>query len=102
MRTRVSDQFGIEFPIFAFSHCRDVVAAVSRAGGLGVFGALYYTPEELEVELCWLDEHTGGKPYGVDVVMPASYAGADAGPGTDEPVRTPPRTRPTWSGIWTR
>ncbi|HKB30337.1 MAG TPA: nitronate monooxygenase family protein [Streptosporangiaceae bacterium] len=76
MRTRVSEQFGIEFPIFAFSHCRDVVAAVSRAGGMGVLGALYFTPDELEVELAWLDEHVEGRPYGVDVVMPASYAGA--------------------------
>jgi NAD(P)H-dependent flavin oxidoreductase YrpB (nitropropane dioxygenase family) len=69
--------FGIELPIFAFSHCRDVVAEVSRAGGMGVLGALYFSPEELEVELNWIDEHVDGKPYGVDVVMPASYAGAD-------------------------
>ncbi|ETK33611.1 MULTISPECIES: NAD(P)H-dependent flavin oxidoreductase [Microbispora] len=77
MRTRVTDLFGIEFPIFAFSHCRDVVAAVSRAGGMGVLGALYFTPEELEIELKWIDDHVDGRPYGVDVVMPASYAGAD-------------------------
>lgn len=77
MRTRLCDTFGIEFPIFAFSHCRDVVAAVSRAGGFGVLGALAFTPDELERELRWLDEHVEGKPYGVDVVMPASYAGDD-------------------------
>src|SRR6058998_766663 len=77
MRTRICDTFGIEFPIFAFSHCRDVVAAVSRAGGLGVLGALAFTPEQLEIELDWIDEHVDGKPYGVDVVMPASYVGAD-------------------------
>ncbi|MDR8414196.1 nitronate monooxygenase family protein [Nonomuraea sp. 3-1Str] len=77
MRTRVTDMFGIELPIFAFSHCRDVVAAVSRAGGMGVLGALYFTPEELEMELKWIDDHVDGKPYGVDVVMPASYEGAD-------------------------
>jgi NAD(P)H-dependent flavin oxidoreductase YrpB (nitropropane dioxygenase family) len=76
MRTRICDTFGIEFPIFAFSHCRDVVAAVSRAGGLGVLGALAFSNEQLEVELDWIDQHVGGKPYGVDVVMPASYAGA--------------------------
>src|SRR5439155_23803753 len=76
MKTRICDTFGIEFPIFAFSHCRDVVAAVSRAGGLGVLGALAFSPEQLEVELKWIDEHVDGKPYGVDVVMPASYAGA--------------------------
>ncbi|WP_344242894.1 nitronate monooxygenase family protein [Actinocorallia libanotica] len=79
MRTRVTEMFGIEYPIFAFSHCRDVVVAVSRAGGMGVLGALYFTPEELEMELKWIDEHIGGKPYGVDVVMPAKYEGADLG-----------------------
>ncbi|HKC82897.1 MAG TPA: nitronate monooxygenase, partial [bacterium] len=57
MRTRVCDLLGIELPLFAFSHCRDVVAAVSRAGGLGVFGALAFSNEQLEVELRWLDEH---------------------------------------------
>src|SRR3990172_4619025 len=77
MRTRICDLFGIEFPIFAFSHCRDVVAAVSRAGGLGVLGALAFTPDQLEIELKWIDEHVDGKPYGVDVVMPASYVDAD-------------------------
>jgi NAD(P)H-dependent flavin oxidoreductase YrpB (nitropropane dioxygenase family) len=74
MRTRVSDLFGIEFPIFAFSHCRDVVAAVSRAGGLGVLGALAFSNDQLEVELDWIDAHVDGKPYGVDVVMPNSLA----------------------------
>ena len=74
MRTPLSTELGLEFPLFAFSHCRDVVAAVSRAGGLGVLGALYFTPEELETELRWIDEHVDGKPYGVDVVMPASVS----------------------------
>ena len=79
MRTALCDDFGIEFPIFAFSHCRDVVAAVSRAGGLGVLGALAFSTDHLEVELRWIDEHVDGRPYGVDVVMPASAAGADLG-----------------------
>jgi len=77
MRTPLCDEFGIEFPIFAFSHCRDVVAAVSRAGGFGVLGALAFTDDQLEVELSWIDEHVDGKPYGVDVVMPASIAGSE-------------------------
>ncbi len=76
MRTSICEQFGIDLPIFAFSHCRDVVAEVSKAGGMGVLGALAFSPEELEIELRWIDEHVGGKPYGVDVVMPARYAGA--------------------------
>jgi NAD(P)H-dependent flavin oxidoreductase YrpB (nitropropane dioxygenase family) len=79
MRTELCDRFGIDVPIFAFSHCRDVVAAVSQAGGFGVLGALAFSPEQLEIELRWIDEHVGGRPYGVDVVMPASYARADGG-----------------------
>ncbi len=82
MHTRVCDMLGIEFPIFAFSHCRDVVAAVSKAGGIGVLGALAFTPEQLEIELTWIDEHVGGKPYGVDVVIPAKYEGAGFDPAT--------------------
>ncbi len=74
MRTRLCDQFGIDVPIFAFSHCRDVVAAVSRAGGFGVLGAIGFSPEQLEIELEWIDEHIDGKPYGVDIVMPATSA----------------------------
>ncbi|MBM3661142.1 MAG: nitronate monooxygenase [Actinobacteria bacterium] len=70
MHTRICDMFGIEYPILAFTHCRDVVAAVSKAGGLGVLGAVGYSPEQLEMELTWIDEHVDGKPYGVDFVMP--------------------------------
>jgi NAD(P)H-dependent flavin oxidoreductase YrpB (nitropropane dioxygenase family) len=82
MRTSICDRLGIEFPIFAFSHCRDVVAAVSRAGGLGVLGAVAYSPEQLELELQWIDENVDGKPYGVDTVIPAQYVGK--GEGADE------------------
>ena len=75
MRTELCDQLGIEFPIFAFTHCRDVVAAVSKAGGFGVLGAVGFSPEQLEVELDWIDEHVGDKPYGVDIVIPGKYEG---------------------------
>ena len=60
----------VAFPLFAFSLCRDVVAAVSRAGGFGVFGAAGYSPDELEIELTWIDAHVDGKPYGVDLLIP--------------------------------
>jgi NAD(P)H-dependent flavin oxidoreductase YrpB (nitropropane dioxygenase family) len=79
MKNELCEQFGIEFPIFAFTHCRDVAAAVSRAGGLGVLGALAFTPDQLELELQWIDEHVDGKPYGVDIVMPMKTADRDAG-----------------------
>jgi NAD(P)H-dependent flavin oxidoreductase YrpB (nitropropane dioxygenase family) len=75
MRTALCDQLGIEFPIFAFTHCRDVVAAVSNAGGLGVLGAVGFSPEQLEVECRWIDEHVGDRPYGVDLVIPQKYEG---------------------------
>ncbi len=79
MRTPICQELGIEFPIFAFSHCRDVVAAVTRAGGFGVLGAVAFTPEQLELELKWIDEHVDGKPYGVDIVIPAKYIGKQKG-----------------------
>ncbi len=74
------ERFAIEYPIFAFTHCRDVAAAVSRAGGMGVLGAVGFSPEQLELELRWMDEHVDGKPYGVDVIMPAGF---EAAPGED-------------------
>jgi NAD(P)H-dependent flavin oxidoreductase YrpB (nitropropane dioxygenase family) len=77
MHTELCDKLGIEFPIFAFTHCRDVVAAVSQAGGLGVLGAVGFSPEQLEIELKWIDEHVGDEPYAVDIVIPGKYEGMD-------------------------
>ena len=74
MPFRMTEIVGCEFPLFAFSHCRDVVAAASRAGGFGVLGAVSYTPKELEHELAWIDDHVDGKPYGVDVLIPEVQA----------------------------
>jgi NAD(P)H-dependent flavin oxidoreductase YrpB (nitropropane dioxygenase family) len=75
VKTKICEQFGIEFPLFAFSHCRDVVAAVSNAGGFGVLGGEAFTPDQLEQELCWIDDHVNGKPYGVDIIVPAKFEG---------------------------
>ena len=72
MRTPLSELLGVDLPLCAFSHCRDVVAAVAGAGGFGVLGATRHTAEELEAELAWIDAHVGGRPYGVDVLIPAS------------------------------
>jgi NAD(P)H-dependent flavin oxidoreductase YrpB (nitropropane dioxygenase family) len=72
MRTELCDRFGIEYPIFVFTPSEKVAAAVTRAGGLGVLGCVRFNAaEDLEDVLCWMDENTDGKPYGVDVVMPA-------------------------------
>ena len=81
MRTPICDQLGIEFPIFAFSHCRDVVAAVTNAGGFGVLGALAFEKERLKIELDWIDDHVSGRPYGVDFAMPEKYVGKGGGEG---------------------
>ena len=77
MKTKLAEKLGIEYPIFAFTHCRDVVVAVSKAGGIGVLGAVGYSPEQLKEELDWIDEHIGDYPYGVDTVIPQKYEGMD-------------------------
>lgn len=74
MRTPICAMLGVDFPLLAFSHCRDVVAAVSRAGGFGVLGATGHTLESLETELAWIDDHVDGKPYGLDVLIPENLA----------------------------
>lgn len=75
MTESITQRLGIEFPLFAFSHCRDVVAAVSKAGGYGVLGAVAFDGDALERELTWIDEHVQGRPYGVDFAMPEKYVG---------------------------
>ncbi|MDG1234176.1 MAG: nitronate monooxygenase, partial [Pseudomonadales bacterium] len=75
MRTELCEQLNIEVPIFAFSHCRDVVAEVCKAGGFGVLGAGMYTPEELREALDWLDDAVGDGHYGVDIVLPMNMPG---------------------------
>ncbi|MGH9213902.1 MAG: NAD(P)H-dependent flavin oxidoreductase [Acidimicrobiales bacterium] len=92
MRTSICDRLGIDFPIFAFSHCRDVVAAVSNAGGLGVLGAVGFDPEQLEVELAWLDDAVGDRPYGVDIVIPSKYEGMGIEDMTPEQLEAELRT----------
>jgi len=75
VRPAICEQFGIDFPLFAFSHCRDVVAAVTNAGGFGVLGATAFPPQLLDQELSWIDDHVGGKSYGLDLIVPAKFVG---------------------------
>jgi NAD(P)H-dependent flavin oxidoreductase YrpB (nitropropane dioxygenase family) len=75
VKPAICEQFGIEFPLFAFSHCRDVVAAVTNAGGFGVLGATAFTPEQLDQELSWIDDHVRGRSYGLDLIVPAKFEG---------------------------
>ena len=73
MQTPICKRLGCELPIFAFSHCRDVVVEVTKAGGYGVLGAATFSPAQLEAELRWIDQHVGGRNYGVDVIIPTQY-----------------------------
>ncbi|MGB3845502.1 MAG: nitronate monooxygenase, partial [Sphingopyxis sp.] len=85
MLSPICAMLGIEFPLLAFSHCRDVVVAVSKAGGMGVFGAASLPPERLEEELAWIDDHIGGRPYGVDLIVPNSFVGKGEAPSAAIP-----------------
>jgi NAD(P)H-dependent flavin oxidoreductase YrpB (nitropropane dioxygenase family) len=78
MQTPLAKTLRIEFPIFAFTHCRDVAAAVTKAGGFGVLGALGSTPDHLDMELSWIEEQVGDLPYGVDIVIPATSLDRDS------------------------
>ncbi|MFF4536095.1 NAD(P)H-dependent flavin oxidoreductase [Streptomyces aureus] len=72
MQTELSKELGVEYAIFGFTPFPAVAAAISRAGGFGVLGAVRYTaPEDLERDLDWIEANVGGRPYGLDVVMPA-------------------------------
>ena len=94
MKSALCDRLGIEFPLCAFTHCRDVVAAVTNAGGMGILGAVNHTPESLEIELNWIDEHVNGKPYGVDLLIPNKLVGKDDElTAADFEARVPPEHR---------
>jgi NAD(P)H-dependent flavin oxidoreductase YrpB (nitropropane dioxygenase family) len=83
MHTKLARDLGLEFPIFAFTHCRDVAAAVSKAGGLGVLGVAAHSIDNLRMELEWIEKEVAGKPYGVDLLLPARFVGSE-GPALDE------------------
>ncbi|MET0323702.1 MAG: nitronate monooxygenase family protein [Ilumatobacteraceae bacterium] len=91
MKNRICEMLEIEFPILAFTHCRDVVVAVTKAGGLGVLGASAHTPEELDIDLRWITEQVGDRPFGVDIIVPAKYVGKDEGgvPSSELRARIP-------------
>jgi NAD(P)H-dependent flavin oxidoreductase YrpB (nitropropane dioxygenase family) len=79
VHTTVAAELGLEFPIFAFTHGRDVAAAVSKAGGLGVLGVAGHSLDDLVMELDWIEKQVGDKPYGVDLLLPARFVGSDRG-----------------------
>lgn len=87
MRTRICELLGVKYPIVGFTPSPEVAAALSRAGGLGVLGAVRYTrAEELEEALRFMDANVDGKPYGLDVVMPVKYEGNDVLPDLEKMI----------------
>src|SRR5258707_4277090 len=87
MHTPICDELGIEFPIFAFTHCRDVVVAVSKAGGFGGLGAGGFTPEETENELNWIDETIRGHPHAADILIPNKSQWIEVPPSSSGPAQ---------------
>lgn len=92
MKTPICDLLGIEVPLLAFSHCRDVVAAVTNAGGFGVLGVASSDPDRLDQELTWIDQQVNGKPYGADVLVPNKYLGKGEQLSRDQMVEMVPGT----------
>ena len=94
MKSRLCERLGIAFPLFAFSHCRDVVAAVSKAGGFGVLGVVGHTAESVAIELDWLDAQVDGAPYGVDLIVPNNIDAQEGGLTAEQiEARIPPEHR---------
>lgn len=90
MQSRICELLKIDFPLVAFSHCRDVVVEVSKAGGMGVLGAVGLSPEALDREMHWIDAQIDGKPYGVDVLIPGAMLGKGERHSPEELVRQIP------------
>src|ERR1043166_1791030 len=72
LHTKLCDLLGIDFPIIAFTHCKDVVAAVVNAGGFAVLGEAMHTPDDIAADVRWIRSRVGDKPFGIDLVLPAS------------------------------
>ena len=103
MKSPICDLLDIEFPLIAFSHCRDVVVQVSKAGGFGVLGAARYSIEDLEVELNWIDENIDGMPYGIDLIAPTSMDVTEENETVDDiQKRVPEQHKEFASGILER
>ena len=76
LRTRFSEMLGIEFPIIAFTHCKDVAVAVINSGGFAVLGEAMHTPDDIAADIQWIRDRIDGKPFGIDLVLPASVPAA--------------------------
>lgn len=83
LKTKFTEMLGIEFPIISFTHCKDVAVAVINSGGFAVLGEAMHTPDQISADIAWIRERVDGKPFGIDLVLPASAPPAG---GVDELV----------------
>ena len=72
LHTQLCEKLGIEYPVVAFTHCKDVAVAVINAGGFAVLGEAMHTPDQIAADIKWIRERIGGKAFGIDLVLPAS------------------------------
>lgn len=98
LNSKLCQRLGIEFPLFAFSHSRDVVAAVSKAGGMGVLGVAGMSPERLREELDWIDAHVGGKSWGLDLIVPNKFEGKGEAYDADRLLSAIPQAHKDFAG----
>jgi NAD(P)H-dependent flavin oxidoreductase YrpB (nitropropane dioxygenase family) len=91
MKSKICSLLDIEFPLLAFTHCKDVVVEVSKAGGMGVLGAVGLSPEELDRQLGWIEERIEGRPFGVDVLIPNAMVGRDSQPPPEQVLAMVPQ-----------
>ena len=78
LHTRLCEEYGVEYPLVAFAHTKDVIAAVTNAGGIGVLGAVGLEPEEIRSAIHWIRDRVGDKPFGIDLLLPASFVEGNA------------------------
>jgi NAD(P)H-dependent flavin oxidoreductase YrpB (nitropropane dioxygenase family) len=74
LHTAICDRLGIEYPIFGFSHSKEVTAAISNAGGFGVYGATRDMPDAIPARLAEIRSMVGDRPFGVDLLLPVGMA----------------------------
>lgn len=72
LHTPLCEKLGIEYPVVAFTHCKDVAVAVINAGGFAVLGEALHTPDQIAADIKWIRERIGGKAFGIDLVLPSS------------------------------
>ena len=73
LRTRLCEEYGCEYPIVAFCHTKEVVAAVTNAGGIGVLGTTQLLKDEFRRDVRWICDQVGDKPFGIDTLLPATF-----------------------------